>query len=206
MSRGADRDAARPEPLKTASAGRGWDRHPGDRIVARRGFASVAAVIFAVAVGVVWAPSAAAQGRDPGVDQYVPCVPGAGGDGDGCKRQGSGSDSNSLPDEVRKALPGTEEGRALGQIATNERLGAPSNRKRKRDSDSSDSSISGSDKGGGGSGGSGSDDGGGATGAVSSAVTDWDDPVVPIVAGLMLLLTAAAAFVGVRRRRRTSGP
>jgi hypothetical protein len=204
MSRGADRDAARPEPLKTASAGRGWDRHPGDRIAARRGFASVAAVIFAVAVGVVWAPSAAAQGRDPGVDQYVPCVPGAGGERDACKRKRSGS--NSLPDEVRKALPGTEEGRALGQIATNESLGAPSNRKRKGDSDSSDSSISGSDKGGGGSGGSGSNDGGGATGAVSSAVTDWDDPVVPIVAGLLLLLTATAAVVGVRRRRRTSGP
>jgi hypothetical protein len=159
-----------------------------------------------VAIALVWAPSATAQGRDPGVDQYVPCVPSAGGSDDGCKRK----QSNTLPDEVRNALPDSGEGRALAQIATDERLGAPSDSgtKRKRDSDSdrdrSDSSTAGSETGlGGGS--SGGSDGGGASGAVSSAVTDWDDPVVPILAGLMLLLAATAAFAGVRRRRRTSG-
>jgi hypothetical protein len=161
-----------------------------------------------MAIGIAWAPSAAAQGRDPGVDQYVPCVPSAGGSDDGCKRK----QSKTLPDEVRSALPDSKEGRALAQIATDERLGAPSeansktegNTKKKRDRDSSDSSGTGSELSGG-SGGSGSGDGGGASGAVSSAVTNWDDPVVPILAGLILLLTATAAFAGVRRRRRASG-
>jgi hypothetical protein len=163
-----------------------------------------------VAIGVVWAPSASAQGRDPGVDQYVPCVPSAGGS-DGCKRKRS----NTLPDEVRNTLPDSKEGRAVAQIATDERLGAPSEAKtntkkkkpardRDRDRDSSDPSRAGSELGAG-PGGSGSDDGGGASGAVSSAVTNWDDPVVPILAGLILLLTATAAFAGLRRRRRTSG-
>jgi hypothetical protein len=133
-------------------------------------------------------------------------VPSAGGTEDGCKRK----QSNKLQDEVRSALPDSKEGRALAQIATDERLGAPSDtntkrKKRDRDSsDSSDSSSAGSDLGGG-SGGTGSGDGGGASSAVSSAVTDWDDPVVPILAGLILLLTVMAAFAGLRRRRRTSG-
>jgi len=155
-------------------------------------------MILALMGGVVSVPSAFAQGQDPGVDQYVPKLPTAKGNKDGR----TPSDSGSAQGEVTGSLPDSEEGEALGRIASDGDQGGASQRekRKKKPAKSTSSRSKKAEDGAAGSGGGGSGDGG-ATGAVSSAASDWEDPVVPIVAGLILLLALAATVIALRRRR-----
>ena len=146
--------------------------------------------------------SAAAQEPLPddnaGTDQYIEPVPDAGGDrpaGSG-SRPGRGTDS--LPPGTRDALPGGEEGRILGRIATDPGTGAPG-------SDGGSPGAAGSRE-------SGSSDGRpariappehdgtGVVGALKSAVVESDSPAGPLLLLAVVLMAGAAAFA--RRPRR----
>ena len=147
--------------------------------------------------------AAVAQG---GVEQYRSEVPTAKGKKDPTPSESNQPQSSgTLSQEAQDALPNTGEGADLEKLATEGRVGAPADHKRKKQDDKNEYSTTSEKAGDGAVGaGGGSDDGGNASGAVSSAVTDWDDPLVPILAGLFLLLVLAATVVAVRRRRRSA--
>jgi hypothetical protein len=166
----------------------------------------------AVAAAVPLSVAADAFAQAPGADQYVPSLPSAGGAKDPRKQSNNKSTNQS-------STPGASaEDQAIDQIANDESLGAPAaasqkakkaakakreaaRRKAKREAAAGKSSaatlvaVSKDD-------GDGGDDG--ALASVGSALTDWNDPVLPGLVVLVALLTLAASVNVLMRRRRES--
>lgn len=162
---------------------------------------------LAVLVGslAVVGPLPAAQAQLPsdnsGIDEYVETVPGA----EGSRQPGKSKRTAPLPENVRRGLPPGGEGELLTRLATAEGLGAPLDRgsqtatvpdgapdeSANRSGRERPDSSGGEDR--------------GAPGAVASALTDSDDPGIPLLVAALLLLTLAAAVAALMRRRRGQG-
>lgn len=178
-------------------------RHPArDRRDVR-----VLAAVLATGLAALLPVPAVAQDPLPednaGTDQYIEPVPDAGGDRRA--EPGSRRGRDSLPPETRDSLPPGEEGRILGEIATDPGAGAPQDTASARGGDGGGRGGEG-DGDGDGNGGAGAagtppgDDGTGLGGAVKSAVVDSDSPVIPILLLALLGMALAALFVRFARR------
>lgn len=125
------------------------------------------------------------------MDQYVPSVPG-----------GTSGKSKSTRAQPNQSSSGSADDQALAQI-TGDGNGAGS-KSSKKSSSKKNGGEGGNDSSKAipvaGSGGGGDDDG--AVGSVASALTDWNDPLLPGLVALAALFTLGAAVIALARRRR----
>jgi hypothetical protein len=164
----------------------------------------VLAVAVAAAVPLSVAADALAQA--PGKDQYLPTPSSVTGGKDPRKQNKNKSTTKS------GSSGASAEDQAIDQIANDESLGAPAAKSQKakkakkqaaarkkaagdKSSSTAPAAVSEDD-------GDGGDDG--ALASVGSALTDWNDPVLPGLVVLVALLTLAASVNLLARRRRDS--
>jgi hypothetical protein len=150
-------------------------------------------------VALVAAPTVQAQ-DGPGGDQYIPSEPTATGKKDTRDRdkntpaQPSGGSSD---DQVLDQIAGGGSGDAGKKKAS--KKDKPAKKREKQDSEQTDTTAvapaaTGGDD----------DDDDGALASVGSAITDWDDPIVPGLVTLVALITLIASVTVLVRRRNAS--
>jgi hypothetical protein len=154
-------------------------------------------------MALVAAPAVQAQGQ-PGADQYVPRIPSATGDKDARDNKGSSGDqsSGSADDQALDRITGggastggeqSDSGRSKRSKKDKSKQGKQDKPDKKPEDTAAVSSTGSGDD----------DDDDGALASVGSALTDWDDPVVPGLVALAALLTLGVSIAVLVRRRRT---
>jgi hypothetical protein len=162
-----------------------------------------------VALALVAAPAAQAQGDSPGRDQYIPSIPTAPGNGEKQKNANQSSNSSGSADDqaLDQITGGQSSGSSNGGSQQNgDKSGSKKSDKKKKSSSSKpqEEDASGVVPLPVGSGGDDDDDEGALTSA-TNALTDWDEPLVPGLVALAALLTLGLSIVVLVRRRRSPG-